>query len=66
MFGASQFGDHDGDGDIDLADHTAFVSCMTGPGGSLPTGCGVFDFEGDHDVDMADFAMLQAVFTGQQ
>ena len=56
------YGDHDGDGNIDLDDYAEFADCLTGPGGGLGTGCGVFDFDTDTDVDAFDFAGFQRVF----
>ncbi|UCG16723.1 MAG: hypothetical protein JSV19_01540 [Phycisphaerales bacterium] len=55
-------GDYDGDGDIDLDDFAAFADCMTGPGGVMNPGCGIFDFVVDRALDLADFAMFQTAF----
>jgi len=57
-------GDGDRDGDVDLFDYSAFESCVTGPGGSMPTGCDAWDFDADEDIDARDFAALQMSFTG--
>ena len=65
-------GDFDGDGTVDLDDHSAFADCMAGadqePQPSSPdcvNAClGAFDFDGDNDVDLIDFALFQALFTG--
>ena len=62
--GTAVYGDHDGDGDVDLFDAQAFMDCVTGPGGDLRSGCGVFDAFGDSDVDQADFREFQIGFTG--
>jgi hypothetical protein len=52
-------GDDDGDGDVDVQDWLNFPACMTGPGGGLLNGCGVFDFDIDDDVDLNDYARFQ-------
>jgi len=59
-------GDADGDGDVDLEDHAAFMACLTGPGGGLDPDCPVFDWNDDYDVDLEDAARFQGVFTGGQ
>jgi len=54
-------GDFDGDGDVDLADFSAWDGCLTGPNaGPYADGCQTFDFESDGDVDLRDFAGFQA------
>ncbi len=56
-------GDYDNDGDVDGADFTALLGCLTGPQpAALGPGCNLFDFSGDLDVDLADFATFQQVF----
>jgi len=56
-------GDWDGDGDVDLADFTQFLACMTGPeGGALGPGCNAFDFDADLDVDLIDAAEFSRNF----
>ncbi len=55
-------GDHDGDGDIDLADYASFPACLTGPEGGNLSGCDPFDFDVDTDIDLADYAGYQLVF----
>ncbi len=62
--GTAVAGDSDTDGDADLEDFTAFLDCVTSPGGGLPPGCDVFDFDGDDDTDFADLQTFQLVFTG--
>ncbi len=68
----AQAGDVDDDGDVDLADHAAFVTCLTGPcstatcvpplyGGSAT--CAAMDFEGDGDVDLRNFAQFQNAYS---
>jgi serine protease AprX len=55
-------GDHDGDGDVDLADFAAWHGCMTGPNAGPPSsGCEVFDFDADDDVDTEDFQTFSAL-----
>lgn len=64
--------DYDGDDDIGLADHAAFVECMAGPGSTpnptpppdVPTCLQTFDTNTDADVDAADFVEMQLMFTG--
>jgi len=57
--------DFDADGDVDLADFTAFADCTGGPGQAAATDCGTaFDSDLDTDVDLADFAAFQAAFGG--
>ncbi|HRX85416.1 MAG TPA: multiheme c-type cytochrome [Phycisphaerae bacterium] len=59
-------GDFDGDGDVDLDDHAAFVTCMGGPGmppapgdANCATTCTLaFDHDADGDVDLADYQAL--------
>ncbi len=53
-------GDFDADGDVDLFDFSAFLDCVSGPGGGVsPPGCAVFDFDEDDDVDLGDAGLLQ-------
>jgi formylglycine-generating enzyme required for sulfatase activity len=56
------YGDHNGDGTIDLIDYAEFPACLAGPGEGLGTGCEVFDFDSDTDVDAFDFAAFQWLF----
>jgi hypothetical protein len=57
-------GDWNTNGVIDLDDYAQFPACLTGPGGALGPGCGVFDFNDDDDVDLADFAAFQELLAG--
>ncbi len=57
-------GDYNGDTTVNLADFVAFPECMTGPGGGILPGCGIFDFLNDGDVDLDDFARFQLAFSG--
>jgi hypothetical protein len=59
---AGRLGDHDGDGNVDLADFAALAACLAGPGGGLGEGCDPLDFDGDLDVDLLDFAGFQSAF----
>ncbi len=59
-------GDGDGDGDVDLFDFSAFLDCVTGPGGGMFGNCGSFDFDGDQDVDFKDHGALQLAFAGSK
>jgi streptogramin lyase len=52
-------GDIDQDGDVDLDDHTLFVTCLAGPGEGR-TG----DLDGDGTIDLADFDSWVSCFTG--
>lgn len=60
--------DYDFDGDVDLADSTAFLGCFSGPDASDPDGtCTDANFarsdaDGDDDVDLQDFAAFQLEF----
>jgi len=55
--------DHDGDGDVDLADAADFLGCLNGPGSAVSPECaGNHDSDGDLDVDLTDFAALQIAF----
>lgn len=57
--------DFDRDGDVDVADLSTFLQCITGPQtGSLSQGCVPTDLDGDNDVDQADFGTLQRCLSG--
>lgn len=52
-----RFGDSDGDGDVDLADFSAFRGAFGGGPSAI------FDSDGDGDVDLADFSAFRARFS---
>ena len=56
--------DEDRDGDVDLTDAGGFVSCWSGPDGSVDPLCAAFNSDCDGDVDLRDFAQFQLLFTG--
>jgi len=59
-------GDMDDDGDVDLDDLSAMVSCLTGPdAGPVDPGCALADLDGDGDADLDDAAWFGRAFTGQ-
>ena len=62
VLSATQPGDLDADGDVDLDDYSIFVDCMNGPAVAYPLGCDAADLELDGDVDLADFAVFQRAF----
>jgi len=63
--GEQHWGDHDGDGDVDLGDFGGWEVCVTGPDNApYAAGCGSLDLDFDDDVDLADFAAFQRAFTG--
>jgi hypothetical protein len=57
------YGDHDCDGDVDLANFWSFQQCftMTGP---VAGGCEDFDFDGDDNVDLDDYAVFAGSLDG--
>jgi hypothetical protein len=58
-------GDADSDGDVDLADFSAFQRCVGPDGVPKSAACSdVLDIDYDGDVDLADFARFQHSFTG--
>jgi hypothetical protein len=69
---AVNLGDHEPDGDVDLADHAALVDCLSGPGTApIPTppttvqDClDAFDGDYDGDVDLKDKSGIDVNFTG--
>lgn len=59
--------DRDGDGDVDLADFSAFLACFNGPGQPpAESGCDATDQDRDGDVDLADFAVFLLCFNGPE
>ncbi len=61
-------GDIDLDGDTDLDDLVALLSCWQtplGPGADVPTRCAETDLSGDRSVDLVDFGILQSDIYGQ-
>jgi hypothetical protein len=60
---ASPSGDHDGDGDTDLADYVTMSGCIDGPGATRTSDCAAFDFDSDADIDLRDAATFQRVFS---
>lgn len=59
--GRAEF-DHDGDGDVDLADYQVTNGCAGAPDDELYTAdddCAVSDLDQDGDVDLLDFAGFQ-------
>ena len=56
-------GDYDCDGDVDLADYSAYwEDCMSGPDVRLRLGCEAYDTDLDGDVDLGDCAGFQSAF----
>jgi hypothetical protein len=57
------YGDHDCDGDVDLANFWSFQQCftMTGP---VAGGCEDFDFDADDNVDLDDYAVFEGSLGG--
>lgn len=55
--------DWDGDGDVDLFDFSAYLSCVSEPDEPAGSQCGVFDADGDDDVDWVDFGVFQTQFS---
>ncbi|MBI4716336.1 MAG: right-handed parallel beta-helix repeat-containing protein [Planctomycetes bacterium] len=60
--GCEVIGDIDGNGVVNLADHSRFRRCFDGPGSSAVSICTRVDTDGDGDVDLADFADVQLAF----
>ncbi len=55
----------EGDGNVDLSNLGAFLSCLNGPGAAPAEGCAVdADFDDDGHVDMVDVGIFQLNFTG--
>ncbi len=63
----AQFGDFDGDGDVDEQDLDQFRICYTGPdGGPLGESCRTGDAEGDDDIDCLDWSAFRTAFEGSE
>jgi len=58
--GCEVYGDLDGDGDVDLSDHTLLCGVVSGPAGGVS--CPSLDFDSDGDVDLADWSAFQVFF----
>jgi len=59
----AQFGDFDGDGDVDEQDFAQFRVCYTGSGGGpLGEPCPAGDVDGDDDIDCLDWLAFRAAF----
>jgi hypothetical protein len=64
------YGDFDGDFDVDLDDYGLFEMCFNGPGVETPpSGCeeedfAIADLDRDLDVDLDDFRRFQMWHTG--
>jgi hypothetical protein len=57
--------DMDCDDDVDDADVSLFLACMTGPNAGAPVGdCASVDFDHDNDVDQSDFGVFQRCMSG--
>ncbi len=57
--------DFDNDGDVDLADFSAFSNCFNGPNSPPASAdCRGPDLDGDGDVDLGDFSLFQDCFNG--
>lgn len=61
---ASERGDSDRDGDVDVSDRSQFESCFTGPnGGPVAAGCERADMDGDGDIACDDWLSFQEAWT---
>lgn len=58
------FADYDGDGDVDQNDFAALQVCVTGAGGTLDIGCGMFDRDFDLDIDQTDINRFEMCASG--
>jgi len=62
-----EFGDYDGNGDVDLLDAAGFQTCFSPSGPMQPDACcPIFDLypAPDEDVDLDDFVEFRSVLTG--
>ncbi len=58
-------GDADVDGKVSLVDYQQFSNCVTGPGGTVSTGCECFDVDASGTVDLRDYWLVQTAFNGE-
>jgi len=63
-FEGCDFGDLDGDDDVDLADFSILQVCFTGAGGEASHECLRADIDGCGDLDLEDFAYFHDVLEG--
>jgi hypothetical protein len=63
----AQFGDFDGDGDVDNQDFAQFRVCYTGSGGGpIAEACQAGDDDGDDDVDCLDWLAFRTAFENSE
>jgi hypothetical protein len=58
--------DHDGDGDVDEADLSAFAACYGGNGYTADDPCAISDLDQDGSVGVSDLAGFVTVYAGPQ
>jgi hypothetical protein len=63
-FGGCDFGDLDGDNDVDLADFSILQTCFSGAGSEAPRECLNADIDGCSDLDLEDFAFFSEALDG--
>ena len=56
--------DCDENGRVNLLDHSAFESCLSGPASTTAGGCECFDVDKSGTVDLHDYSITQGQFTG--
>jgi hypothetical protein len=56
--------DLDGDSDVDHKDFGLFQVCVTGPAGTIASGCESADFDSNNRVDLVDFGIYQNCISG--
>jgi hypothetical protein len=57
--------DYDVDGDVDLSDYGAFLTCYNGPGNPpAAPDCAAADFDDDGDVDLSDYGEFLSCYNG--